>query len=87
LRKTCQCSAAIQWAFGVALGTGGEHDDVLAAADAALGVEADEGEHLAADGFVAYPEDEVLAELYGLDDVGKLVKEGASALDVHGVSL
>ena len=50
-----------------------------------LGVEADEGEHLAADGFVADPEHEIFAELDGLDDVGELVEEGAGALYVHWV--
>ena len=48
--------------FGVALGAGGEHDDVWRRPMRSR-VEADEGEHLAADGFVADPEDEVLAEL------------------------
>ena len=50
----------------VAFGAGAVGDDSLAFA-----VEVDEGEHFAADGFVADPEDEVGAPLHGLDGVGQ----------------
>jgi hypothetical protein len=64
--------------FGVTLGPGGEGDD----AGAALVLfEAHPGEHLSADGFVAYPEDEA-AELHGFEDVRKGQEIGASAFDV-----
>ncbi len=44
----------------VALGTGGEHE--VGASEARAGiVKVDEGEHLAANGFIAGPEDEVIA--------------------------
>ncbi len=69
--------------FGVALGAGEVGDD---AGGAALVFELHHGEHLAADGFVADPEDEA-AELLGLDDVGEAEEIGLEALDVHGRSI
>ena len=51
------------------------------------GIEVDEGEHPAADGFVADPEDEVVAELHSLDDVRESEEEGSGALDVHAGSV
>lgn len=65
--------------FGEALGAGGEGDDALGAAG-----EIDEREHLAADGFVADPEDEVVAPLEGFGDVREREQEGAGELGVHG---
>lgn len=47
------------------------------------GGEVEEREHFAADGFVADPEDEVVAPLKGLGDVREGEQEGASALGVH----
>ena len=47
-------------------------------------VEVDEGEHLAADGLVADPEDKIVAPLHGFNDVGNLKEEGSGFLDVHG---
>jgi hypothetical protein len=47
-------------------------------------VEVDEGKHLSADGFVAYPEDEVVAPLTGFDGVGESEEEGSEAFGVHG---
>ncbi len=44
------------------------------------------GEHLAADGFVADPEDES-AELLGLDDVGEREEISTDAFDVHARSI
>ena len=44
------------------------------------------GEHLAADGFVADPEDKS-AELLGLDDVGEREEVRADAFDVHARSI
>jgi hypothetical protein len=46
-------------------------------------VEVDEGEHFAADGFVADPEDEVGAPLHGFGYVGEGEEIGAEALGVH----
>ena len=43
-----------------------------------------EREHLAADGFVADPEDEVVAPLQGFGDVREREEEGAGSLGVHG---
>jgi hypothetical protein len=62
-----------------ALGAGGVGDD---AGRRAVLLEPDPGEHLAADGFVADPEDES-AELLSFDGVGEGEKEGADAFDVH----
>ena len=50
-------------------------------------VESDEGEHLAADGLVAGPEDKIVAPLHRFDDVRKGEKQGANTLDVHPESL
>jgi hypothetical protein len=78
-------------AFGLeqlveALGVGGEHE--VGAGEAGAGiVEVDHGEHLAADGFVADPEDEVIAPLAGLDGVGEGEEEGAEAFGVHEGSI
>jgi hypothetical protein len=64
--------------LGEALGTGGEGDDTVRA-----GREVHEGEHLATDGFVADPEDEVVAPLEGFGDVREREQEGAGSLGVH----
>ena len=64
--------------LGEALGAGGEGDDTVGA-----GGEIDEREHLAADGFVANPEDEVVAPLEGFGDVREREQEGAGVLGVH----
>lgn len=47
-------------------------------------VEVDEGEHFSADGFVAYPEDEIVAPLAGFDSVGEGEEEGSEAFGIHG---
>ena len=47
-------------------------------------VEVDEGEHFAADGFVAGPKDEVCTPLHGLDDVGDGQQISAEAFGIHG---
>lgn len=69
--------------LGVALGTGGVGED--AGADV-VAFQPGPGEHLAADGFVAHPEDET-AELLGFDDVRESEEIGADAFDVHPVSI
>jgi hypothetical protein len=69
--------------FGVALGTDEVGDD---AGGSALLFEPDHGEHLAADGLVANPEDEA-APLFGLDDVGEGEEISAEAFDVHARSI
>ena len=46
-------------------------------------VEVEDGEHLAADGFVAGPEDEGGAPLHGFDGVREGEEIGADALGVH----
>ena len=48
-----------------------------------VGGEVDECEHLAADGFVTDPEDEVVAPLKGFGDVREREEEGAGSLGVH----
>jgi len=60
------------------LGACGVRDDCPAVA-----VEIDKGEHLAADGLIADPEDKVGAPLHGFDDVGEGEEEGADAFGVH----
>jgi hypothetical protein len=47
-------------------------------------VEVDQGEHLAANGFVADPKDEVVAPLARFDGVGESKKIGADAFGVDG---
>jgi len=69
--------------FGVALGACEVGDD---AGGAALVFQLHHGEHLAADGLVADPEDEA-AELFGLDDVGEAEEIGLEALNVHARSI
>ena len=69
--------------FGVALGPGGVGDDL----PVLVLVEVHEREHLAADGFVTYPEDEVRSPLHGLDGVREGEEEGADAFGVHGASI
>ncbi len=65
-----------------ALGVGGEAE--VGAGEAGTGVvEVDEGEHFAADGFVADPEDKVVAPLASFDGVGEGEEEGAEAFGVH----
>ncbi len=66
--------------IGIAFGPGGVGDD---AQPAVVLLEFDHGEHLAAEGFVADPEDKP-AELLGFDHVRKREEEGADAFDVHG---
>ena len=69
-----------------ALGVGGEAE--VGAGEAGAGVvEIDEGEHFSADGFVAYPEDKVVAPLAGFDGVGEGEEEGSKAFGVHGWSI
>ena len=66
-----------------ALGVSGEAE--VGAGEAGAGVvEVDKREHLAADGFVAYPEDEVVAPLTGFYGVGEGEEEGSEVFDVHG---
>lgn len=55
---------------GEAGGAGGEGDDGASTSDGVL-VEAEDGEHLAADGFVSDPEDEAGSPLEGFGDVGE----------------
>jgi hypothetical protein len=71
--------------FGVALGAGGVGDDRVCFVSLARGiaVEVDEGEHLASDGLVADPEDEVGSPLHGLDGVREAEEIGSDALGVH----
>ena len=71
--------------FGVALGAGGVGDDRACFVSLARGiaVEVDEGEHLASDGLVADPEDEVGSPLHGLDGVREAEEIGSDALGVH----
>lgn len=64
----------------VAFRTGGVRDDM----PVLVVVQIDEREHLAADGLVAYPEDEIRTPLHGLDDVRKGEEVGADAFGVHG---
>ena len=79
--------------FGVAGGAGGIHHEGVVDDSAAVRrilrrarlVEVDEGEHLAANGFIADPEDEVRAPLHGLGHVGEGEEIGAEAFDVHGL--
>jgi hypothetical protein len=68
--------------LGETLGAGGVGEDAVG--EAGAGIEVDQGEHLAADGFVADPVDEVVAPLAGLDDVRELEEKGAEAFGVHG---
>ena len=67
--------------FVEAFGTGGVGEDARFVVRL---FELDPGEHFAADGFVADPEDEA-AELLGLEDVWEGVEIGANLVDVHGV--
>jgi hypothetical protein len=69
--------------FGEALGAGGVGDD---AGMVVRLFQLDPGEHLAANGFVANPEDQA-TELLSFDGVGKGEEEGANALDVHEESI
>ena len=50
---------------------------------AAVPIEVEEREHLAADGLVSDPEDKVVAPLLGFDDVREMEEEGAGSLGVH----
>ena len=65
---------------------GGVGDDGAALADGVF-VEAEDGEHFAADGFVADPEDEAGTPLEGFGDVREGEEEGAEAVGVHGGSI
>ena len=72
--------------FVEAVGVGGEGEDRAGAGGVGCGiVEVEEGEHLAADGLVGCPEDEIVAPLAGLDDVGEGQEVGANLFGVHGV--
>jgi hypothetical protein len=62
---------------------GGEGERGFGEAGATGVVEVDEGEHLASDGLVGDPEDEVVAPLTCLDGVGKGEEIGANAFGVH----
>jgi len=73
--------------FGVALGPGGVGDDGLGFGVVGCLVEVDEGEHFAADGLVADPEDEVGSPLHGFDGVGKGEEKGADSFDIHAGSI
>ncbi len=64
--------------LGVAFGAGVEPED-----SSACVVEVDEGEHFAADGFVADPEDEVVAPVHAFGCVGEGEAEGADLFVVH----
>jgi hypothetical protein len=68
--------------FMEAVRRGGEGEYGFGEAGAAGAVEVDEGEHLAPDGFIADPEDEVVAPLAGLDDVRKGEEVGADGFGV-----
>ena len=75
--------------FGVAGGTGCVGDEwVQLGRGTHVGrvgvVEVDEGEHFAADGLVADPEDKVGAPLHGFDGVREGEEEGAETFGVHG---
>jgi hypothetical protein len=83
--------------FGEVVGVGGVGEDGglagfagAAAAGEQRGVgggglvEVDEGEHFAAEGFVADPEDEVGAPLHGFPGVRQGEEVGAEAFGVHG---
>jgi hypothetical protein len=71
--------------FGVTLRAGGVGDDRGCFVSLARGiaVQVDEGEHLAADGLVADPEDEVGSPLHGLDGVRETEEIGSDAFGVH----
>ena len=72
--------------FGVAGGAGSVHHECVVDEAAALKAwiaEVDDGEHLAADGLVADPEDEVLSPLHGFSDVGEGEEIGAEAFGIH----
>ena len=73
--------------FGEADRTGGERCDRpgLASGELRVGwlIEVDDGEHFSAERFVAAPEDEVVAPLHSLGDVGKGEDIGADAFGVH----
>ena len=75
--------------FVVALPSGRVRDDCASFVllRALIFIEVDEGEHLAANGFVSDPEDEVGSPLHGLGDVREGEQEGAGALGVHGCSI
>jgi hypothetical protein len=62
---------------------GGEGESRFGEPGAAGVVEVDEGEHLAADGLVGDPEDEVVAPLARLDGVREGEEIGANAFGVH----
>jgi hypothetical protein len=64
--------------FGEVVGTGGEGDDAVRARG-----EVDYGKHFAADGFVADPEEQVIAPLQGFGDVGEREEKGAGSLGIH----
>jgi hypothetical protein len=66
--------------LGVVLGGRGEGDD-LTVTDV---LEVEESEHLAADGLVADPEDEVVAPLHGLDCMREGKDVGADTFGVDG---
>lgn len=64
--------------FGEAVGGGGEGED-----GAGVVVEVGEGEHFAAEGLVADPEDEVVAPLHGFFDVGEGEEIAAEEFGIH----
>ena len=67
-----------------ALGAGGEGDHAMSSARRPAGGEVDQGEHLAADAFVADPEDQVVAPLKGFGDMREREEKGPGSLGVHG---
>jgi len=71
--------------FGVTLWTGGVGDDRpwFVSLVAVVTVQVDKGEHLAADGLVADPEDEVGSPLHGLDGMREGQDIGSNAFGVH----
>ena len=68
--------------FMEAIRDGGEGEYGFGEAGATGIVEVDEGEHLAANGFIADPEDEVVAPLACLDDAWKGEEVGADGFGV-----
>ena len=71
--------------FVEAVWAGGEGEDGFSEPGVREVFEVQEGEHLAANGLVGYPEDEVVAPLPGLDDVREGQEIGTNSFGVHDV--
>jgi hypothetical protein len=71
--------------FRVTLGAGGVGDDRawFGALGTVVAVQVDQGEHLAADGLVADPEDEVGAPLHGVHHMREGEEKSSNAFGVH----